>query len=338
MSNIDPISSDLGVVVKTLLAARGNLSVASSIAEARKSSPRIPRILKAAVGAGSMSDASYGEVLGDWRISSNAFFGSLRNRSIFFRLLDSGFARVPLRIPLGVVVAGATAWSRGEGKPIPVSKLTLDTPTLEPTTAAALIVVTDEVARSMEESSYSLVNTELRGAVSDVVDQAFFATVMLGVTPLTAGDGPVEEGHVLQMLQSVNSSGAGTLLWAMSPDVANGFSLQGDPFKGMTPLGGELLGLPAMVSAAIPAGTLRLINAASVAANADGIELDVSNQASIQLDDAPTNESAAPTASELVSLFQTNSVAMRVVVSFGVDKIRGNAVAELADIDWTPTP
>ncbi|MDX0760002.1 phage major capsid protein [Sinorhizobium medicae] len=338
--NNDPISSDVGVIAKTLLASSTSMIAARSIAEARKSSPRVIRFLeKAAVGAGSMTDGNFGEILADWRISSSAFFTSLRNRSIFFRLLDSGFRRVPLDTPIGMVSASATGWIVGQGQPIPMSKLTLGGPSLQSIKACALIVVTNEVARAMDDASYNLVNVELRGAVSDIVDAEFFSLIMDSSSLSISSSGNTVENmkaDLLQLLAFVNT-GAGQLLWAMSADVANALSLSPDPFTGMTPIGGELLGQPAYVSAAIPAGTLRLINAASIAANADTISIDASAEADIQMLDNPTNNSVTPTPTEVVSLFQSNSTALKAVVTFGVERVRDNAVAELTDIAWGST-
>ena len=335
----DPISSDVGVIAKALAAAGGSYPLAREIAETRKASPRVLRILdKAAISAGSLSDGDFGEILADWRISSAGFFTSLRSRSIFFRLLDFGFVRVPLRTRLGVVTASATGWIVGEGQPVPVSKLTLKGGSLDPVKAAALLVITSEVAQSMTDGAYTLVNTELRGAVSDTVDEKFFSEVIDGssLSIVSSGNGIASvKADLLQLLNNVNDGDGGQMLWAMSPDVANGLALMPETFRNMSPQGGELLELPAYVSRTIPAGTLRLINGAAIAADADTIALDASRQADIKMADNPTNNSVTPTREELVSMFQTGSVAMKAIVSFGVERVRDNAVAELTGINWS---
>jgi hypothetical protein len=43
---------------------------------------------------------------------------------------------------------------------------------------------------------------------------------------------------------------------------------------------------------------------------------------------------AVGAASVLVSMFQTNNVSLKAVVSFGVERTRSNAVAELTGIEW----
>lgn len=333
---IENPAGDIPAIAKCLLASQGSLIGANENNLARGLSPRAQRIVsKAAISGGRFGDADFGDVLGDWRISRNAFFSSLRTRSVFFRLLDSGFRKVPLRTPLGIVTANATGWIVNEGAPVPLSALKLAAPTLQPVNAAALIVVTNEVARSMGEGAMETVNVELRGAVSDVVDARFFSIVIDADTPSFVATAGLTEAGILsdlrKLLAAVNTKGAGMMAWAMAPDVANGVVTSGIEAlaKGMTPLGGEMLGLPALVSSTVPAGTLRLINASAIAANADEIYLDASSEADIQMVDNPV----VP-ATELVSMFQNNMIAMKAVVAFGVERTLDSAVAELTEIEW----
>ena len=58
------------------------------------------------------------------------------------------------------------------------------------------------------------------------------------------------------LLNTVNLTGAGRLYWLMRPTVANLMATllatNGNQlFPGMTPLGGEMLGLPALVSRSV---------------------------------------------------------------------------------------
>jgi hypothetical protein len=332
---IENPAADIPSIAKCLLATQGRVFEATESQHSRSLSPRAQRIIaKAAFSGATIGDGDFGEVLGDWRIARNAFFASLRTRSVFFRLLDSGFRKVPLRTHLGIVTANATGWIVGEGAPIPLSAMKLSTPQLTPVSAAALMVVSNEVARSMSDGATETVNTELRGAVSDVVDARFFSLVIDGDTPSFAASGTTEAAMLAdlrKLLAAVNKKGAGLLAWAMAPDVANGVVTSGVDAvsKGMTPLGGEMLGLPALVSSTIPAGTLRLINASAIAANADEISLDASGEADIQMVDNPEVGEGV-----LTSMYQTNNIALRAIVSFGAERARDDAIAQLTGIEW----
>ena len=46
----------------------------------------------------------------------------------YFRIgaVENGFTRVPLRVPIGVTTANATAFIVGEGLPVPLSRITLE--------------------------------------------------------------------------------------------------------------------------------------------------------------------------------------------------------------------
>jgi hypothetical protein len=259
---IENPAGDISAIAKCILAAKSGALAAVESAQYRSLSPRAQRIIqKAAVSGGSFGDVDFGDILGDWRISKNAFFTSLRSRSVFFRLLDSGFRKVPLRAHLGLVTANATGWIVNEGAPIPLTALKLSSPTLMPTKAAALMVVTDEVARSMGDGAMGTVNTELRGAISDAVDVKFFDLVIDGDTPTYASSGnhqPSILADLKKLLDAVNTHGVGLIAWAMAPDVANAIVTSGiDAIaRNMTPLGGEMLGLPALVSSTVSSGTL----------------------------------------------------------------------------------
>lgn len=337
-----PLSAiDIPMMAKCLLAAKGDRFQAKSIAQTRKASDRVMRLLdtKTAVPAGYTSDSNFGSVLGaDSRIAARAFFESMRTTSVFFRLLNGGsFRPVPMRTRVGVVATGATGYVRGEGQAIPVSKLALALPEIAPQFAAAIVVVTDEVARSESSEASALVTTELRKAVGAAVDAEMFDRIIDSSTPSAASvgtDAAAMRTDIRFLLDAVNLSANGSLFWVMNVDVANMATLVDDPRAQMTPQGGELFGLPALVCDQVPAGTLRLIDAASIAAAADDIELDASSQATIRLADDPANNSATPTLEQMTSLFQTNSTAMLAKVFFAVERLRASAIAEVTGIAW----
>jgi hypothetical protein len=113
---------------------------------------------------------------------------------------------------------------------------------------------------------------------------------------------------------------------------ANDLSLYAAPngslmFPDMTPRSGMIAGVPVLVSPAITERRIYGIDAASVALNVVNIALDQSNAAAIQMDSAPTQASLNPTATTAVSMWQTNSTAIRAVLTFGLERLRNTAVA-----------
>jgi len=112
-------------------------------------------------------------------------------------------------------------------------------------------------------------------------------------------------------------------------------------FPDITMMGGTFEGLPVIASEYVPTVTggaiVILANASDIWVADDGqVVLDASREASLQMDDAPTNNSVVPTATTMVSMFQTNSVAMRAERWINWQKRRPAAVQVLDDVNWAP--
>ena len=75
--------------------------------------------------------------------------------------------------------------------------------------------------------------------------------------------------------------------------------------------GGIFDGYPAITNGAVPAGSAIFFDPSLVAADWTDGEVDVSAEATLQLDGAPTGNGITPASSATVSMFQTNSVAIR---------------------------
>ena len=107
---------------------------------------------------------------------------------------------------------------------------------------------------------------------------------------------------------------------------------------GMT--GGNLFGYPAIVSDYAVRDTegsvVALINASQIwLADEGGIDVRASDQASIEMDDAPTNASATtPVETTMVSMFQTNSVAFLAERTINWARARESAVQYLTGVTW----
>jgi hypothetical protein len=66
-------------------------------------------------------------------------------------------------------------------------------------------------------------------------------------------------------------------------------------------------------------------------ADEGGVTIDASREASIEMLDNPTNDAAAGTPTTMVSMFQTNSVAIRATRFINWKKRRSDAVAYIKD-------
>jgi hypothetical protein len=121
---------------------------------------------------------------------------------------------------------------------------------------------------------------------------------------------------------------------ALTTSPAGGFL-----YPDMTPAGGTIAGITTLVSDGLPAASSGTSNALLIDASGlvlgDGtITLDASRHASLEMSDAPAHNSDTPTGSSLVSMWQTNSVALKAERYFGFEAIRDDAVVLISDAAW----
>ncbi len=247
-----------------VIASRGLASDGADFLAVNRAPEQAQRIFKTAVGAATSADlGADGIGIGIWATDS------LRTKSVFYRLLDdNAFTRVPLFTQIAFATSTATGATVAEGAPIPVSKIVVDKLILQPANAVALCVFTDELLKNVTPAGQSFFNKELATAVSDAVDAKFLSLVASGATSTaSAGVSASNAWHDLRTaLLSLSTSGASKLYWVASVDVAKKASTLADTaggaaFAAMSPSGGELCNLPALVASGVPAGSLYLIDA-----------------------------------------------------------------------------
>ncbi len=276
---------------------------------------RVRRIVKAPVGAISATG-------GDYRFIVSAFVESLRTRSVFARLLDGGMTRIPMWKRVGFTSANATGWVVGEGKPKPLSSITLTSQILTPTKVAALVTLTEEAVRDVGAAGQAFFTRELRGAVSDTVDAKFFEILSDGLStgsliPSAGNDVTAIKADLRAAMMAITTGGNSALFWVMASDVAKAASTFPEIFPAMSPQGGEMTNLPALVTTALDDGVLVLIDASGIAGDLDDIAVRGSNQADIEMADASLAQDATTgTGASMVSMFQTDGLALLAETSF----------------------
>jgi hypothetical protein len=98
--------------------------------------------------------------------------------------------------------------------------------------------------------------------------------------------------------------------------------------------GGTLMGVNVIASSQQTQNRLTLIDASAVVYADDGVEIFTSDQATVEMSDAPTQASDTPTATNLVSLWQTNCRAIRAERRISVRVVDTLAVASLSGAQW----
>ena len=102
-------------------------------------------------------------------------------------------------------------------------------------------------------------------------------------------------------------------------------------FPDATPYGGSINGMEIVVSDALDAGTWMVIDASAFIASSGDVELNIYDQMSIQFDTAPDSPPTAAT--NIVSLWQNNLVALIAERFFTVARVRSNSVAVIVGTD-----
>lgn len=336
-----PAGMGLARYVKALAYAKGNYNQASEYAKQWDvTSPEVGLALKAAVAAGTTTDSSWaGPLVYNQNIASE-FVAFLRPQTILGKL--TGTRPVPFNIRYVIQNTGSTVSWVGEGAAKPVSKLTYSQGTLGFAKAAGIVVISQELARYSSPSAELNVRDDLTAQMVEFLDQQFIdpgVAAVANVNPASVTNNSsniVQSANIWNSLTNIIADTRQLLFnfaaqeisldnsyWIMTPNTAIALSLiyttnGQQQFPGITVTGGVFLGLPVIVSNSVPhsvsAGAIvALVKASEIQVADDGqVAIDVSQEASLQMDSAPSqNSTGTPTASSVVSMFQTNSIAVR---------------------------
>ncbi|RVI90785.1 phage major capsid protein [Sinorhizobium medicae] len=343
-----------------LMAGKGNLMQSVEIAKRwADQTPEVETVLKAAVAAGTTTDPTWAKPLVEYQNMASEFAELLRPATIIGRI--PGLRRVPFNIKVPRQTGGSSASWVGEGAPKPVSALAFDQINLGVTKLAGIVVMTDELVRFSNPSAEAIVRQDLIDTIVQTMDKDFVdpanagtagvkpGSITNGVAPVVASgtDADAVRADVQKVMgkfvtANLSLSGA---VWIMTEMQALAFALMLNPLgqrefpdieiNGES--GGRFFGLPVVLSENVPlnpgsgdpvvgAGSRIILAKASEIMLADDGEtlLDASNQASLQMDSAPTNP---PTdATVMVSLWQMNLVGIRAERFINWTKRRPGAV------------
>jgi HK97 family phage major capsid protein/HK97 family phage prohead protease len=343
-------------------AAKGSLLQAREIAQTRfVGNADLNVAIKAAVAAGTTTDATWAAPLVDtYQRFAGDFIEFLRPQTILGKFGTAGIPSLR-RVPFNIEVAGQTSGGNGywvgEGKPKPLTKFDYANVTLRWAKVANIAVLTEELLRFSNPSAEALVRDSLAAALIERLDIDFInpaKAAVANVSPASITNGVVgipSSGNDAAAVRNDIAAVFGAYIaanmtptsgvWIMQATTALALSLMQNPlgqseFPGIGMNGGTLFGLPVIVSQYVAAGNVILANAQDIFLADDGqIMIDASREASLQMDNAPATQDATTGAGiELVSMFQTNSVAIRAERWINWQKRRAGAVVLLTGVAW----
>ncbi|AVJ17210.1 phage major capsid protein [Serratia sp. MYb239] len=344
---------------KSLAAANGSRSEALEIA--RKQYPddaKLHHVLKAAVGAGTTTDPAWAGALVEYQEYAQDFVEYLRPQTIIGRFGQGNIPalrNVPFNVRIPAQTSGGSANWVGQGKAKPLTKFDFASITFGFAKVAAIAVLTDELIRFSNPAADALVRNALAEAViarldTDFIDpnKAEVANVSpssitngIAATPST-GNPDDDAAAAFGQFITANLQPTGAV-WLMSGTTALALSqrknaLGQKEYPEMTLLGGTFQGLPVIVSQYV-GDLLVLVNAPDVyLADDGGVAVDMSREASLEMQSEPTGDSTTPTPVELVSMFQTNSVAVRAERWINWKRRRTAAVAVITGVNYSSIP
>lgn len=321
-----------------------------------RDNPRLVEVIKAGVpGHGSGSSEPGGELVS----TDNRYTGDF----IEFLYSQTVYNQLPLRVvPAHVTIKGqdgaATGYWVGEGRPIPMSNADFSSVSLTPLKVAALSVASKELLRDSSPAAELFLRDALVEALSQRIDNTFLGTgaAVTAVSPAgllhnlsattsagTDTDGVINDIKELRQ-RFITAKNSGGLYWVMNPSLASSLGLLRNAlgqreFTQINENGGTLEGNPVIVGDNVNENHLILLKPSDIyriEPTPGSLEVSFSEQATIEMADDPTGEIDTPTAqsNQVVSMYQTDSIAMKAVMPMNFQKRRASAVAYINDADY----
>lgn len=346
------------VIAKTL--AQLNSVSSSGIAKHRwgNTNPLLAEILKANEIAGG------GTGSGEWGAELVQADGRYTGDFIEYLKKQTVYDRLALReIPENVTIQGqdgiATGYWVGQSKAIPVSAQDFSAVTLTSLDVAAISVISKKLLRESSPAAEMLVRDGLITAIAQRIDTTFLSDVaavasvspagMLRQVSAFSSDGNTAAGLLSDIKQLyapfIAAQNASGLNFVANKSLAKSIQLMRNAlgqheFPGITQEGGTLEGDPIVTGDNVTATHLILLKPSDIYKIGDrGIQVSMSQDAMIEMNSVPSGASDTPTAAgnTLVSMYQTESVALKVVRPLSFAKRRTHVVQYINDADYGST-
>ena len=307
-----------------ILATGGRYEAIEYAKRWEKETPEVVTYLKAPMNPGTSTDPAWAGPLAVVQNVASEFIELLRPATVLGKI--PGFRRIPFNASVPIQTAGGSYGWVGQGLAKSVTSLAFSSAKLEISKAAGIVVLTEELVRISTPSAEAIVQTDMIAGIAAFLDTQFIdptvaylanvhpASITNGLTGIPSANDPYKD--LLALLQAfaannVPLAGA-TLILSETNALAMAFwrdSLGNPVFPGITVTGGEAQGIKVVTSKAAGSNVILVYPPSILYADDGGVTIDVSREASVQMDSAPD---APPTATTvLVSLWQNNLVGLR---------------------------
>jgi HK97 family phage prohead protease len=331
---------------------RGDFEVTKNVHEWFTRAATAPATMTTTGWAAELAQIQYGE-----------FFDVLMPAGIYAPLSAKGFRATlgrfaVLTMPTRAATPAVAGSFVGEGAPIPVRQAAFSTVSIGLKKMAIICSYTRELAEhstpQIEQILRQLITEDTQVAVDSTLIDANAATAIrpaglrngvAGLTPTAGGGFAALLGDIKQLIAVLSAANALVVpVWIMNPQQAISISLTMNaggffPFKAEID-NNMLQGYPVIESNTMPLGTVMVLNADDfMSVTGDDPRFDVSDQATLHYEDtAPQQISAVGTpnvvAAPVRNLFQTDSLALRMVLPMNWAMRRTGVIAWVAGVTW----
>ena len=322
----------LAALAWALAKARGNPLGAVEISKhyLRASHPHVEPITRGMVDAISLSDTD------GYSVVASSFVGTFAPISPIDAMMSAAH-RVPLRKAVVAVTAAMHGGAVAEGSFKPLTLLQLDGGGLDPQKAVVLCAISDEVLKFSPSSGIDFINNQMRIGLVGATNLPFLSSIANGIAPIpSSGDFWTDFAAGLAVVAGDRAAKVfavfprQVVIQMATMHTSDGLSV----FPQLRVDGGIIAGVEVLVSDDLPQdsnGPLALIvNADGLAIGDEPLTFRTSSRADLVMED-----STSPGAQAVVSLYQSNSIALLVERQFGCQRLRDNAVAVISGADYS---
>lgn len=311
------------------MVTKGDVMGAAEYAKQRwPNAPEVQQLIKAAVAAGTTTDATWAGPLAQLQPLADEFIELLRPATLIGRIPN--LRKVPFNVSIAAQTGGGTYGWVGQGKPKPLTAAAFGTVSLGIAKAAGIIVLTEELVKVATPSAEETIRQEMIAGIGQFLDGQFInpavtavanvspASITNGTTAVTSAGTSADNARtdIKALIASFVAANQSTANAVLIMSEANAFALGsalnplGQPlYPGLGAKGGEILGIP-VITTQSAGTTIALVDARGILfADDGGVSVDVSREASLDMDSAPADPTVATTI--MVSLWQRNLVGLR---------------------------
>jgi len=343
-----------------LFVAGGNNMAASQYAKETLGDELLSKSLmmhnKAAVLPGDSVTTGWAAELVQINQMNEAFIELLRPMSVVARfpgrqMTFDGYGSI--KIPRQT--AGTSGGFLAENAAIPVGALAFDSITLDPKKMGTIVACSNELLARSTPSAMALVRDDILQGIATAIDTKFVSAdaAVAGVSPAgiqtfdtspTASTGTDLNAITADLKAAINALMVINMpmaapVWLLNPVTANALRFIRDGL-GMYAFQdqmnkGYLMGYPFLVSTTVPSDIVMLSDASQIIlASALAPQIMISQDTSIMMDSAPTADIGGA-ATPVQSMFQTDSTAIRGLVSLDWATRYANSTQVITGVAWT---